>query len=270
MITKNSKDPCLKDSLDSVLLESKRAEVQVRLIIVDGGSTDGTLDMVKKYDELNPVIIMDKNGTRATARQKGILEVKTQFFAFIDSDVVLLPYWFTNILKYFKDPNVGAVWGLAINLNPHRKKRMEFMSRIYKTTAIEMQKRYGLRRGLLHDTMIRTISVRGICIPKYLHAMEDHYVRKYIEHVGWKWEVTNTPYSLHYMPADSNGTYTDAYCGWKIGFYTKKWYLKHLFLLLGKILYLFIATRDFQFIKNELIFEIKFFKGSIRTLLPGR
>ena len=69
-LTKNSMKPCLKECLDAVY-----ANVPVgRLLVIDGGSTDGTLDVVKTY--ANCVVIDDVGGNRATARQKGIEAAK--------------------------------------------------------------------------------------------------------------------------------------------------------------------------------------------------
>ncbi|MDI6807348.1 MAG: glycosyltransferase family A protein, partial [Candidatus Aenigmarchaeota archaeon] len=61
-----------------------------RLIAVDGLSTDNTLSILHNYGKKyrNVKILADK-GTRATARQKGIESIETEWFMFVDSDVVL-------------------------------------------------------------------------------------------------------------------------------------------------------------------------------------
>src|SRR5208283_1800307 len=90
LLTKNS-DRRLKDCINSVY---RNIPVE-KLIVVDGYSTDRTLEIMNEFNEKyhNVTIIFDK-GNRATARQKGIAAVTTEWFFFVDSDVVLCDDWF--------------------------------------------------------------------------------------------------------------------------------------------------------------------------------
>ena len=90
LLTKNSLKPCLSECLNSIY---QNIPVN-RLIVVDGGSTDGTLELVRTYP--NVEVIDDTHGTRATARQRGIEAVKTQWHIHVDSDVMLSKGWFQN------------------------------------------------------------------------------------------------------------------------------------------------------------------------------
>jgi glycosyltransferase involved in cell wall biosynthesis len=85
IITRNS-ERMLGECLKSVY-----ANVQVnRLIIVDGYSTDKTLQIVREFQEKHGnVLVIHDRGTRATARQKGIDNVKTEWFLFVDSDAMV-------------------------------------------------------------------------------------------------------------------------------------------------------------------------------------
>jgi len=267
MITKNSIEPCLNESLTSIEEAANSAGIKPRLIVVDGGSTDGTLEIVASHEEkLRPVTLFD-NGNRATARQIGIGQVETEFFAFIDSDVVLPREWFSQILSYFDDPEVGAVWGAAIQTAPKRRKYIEAMAKLYGRDPMDMARSYGDVRGCLHDTMIRTDAVRGIEIPSHLHVMEDHYVRQHLENRGWRWISTDTPFSYHNMGDDSpDNAYMDAYYGWKLGVYSRSWYVKHLLLSWAKLGYLLLSTRDLQVVGIEATKEWQFLKASLRIM----
>lgn len=66
-----------------------------KLIVVDGYSTDRTLEILERFNRTyhNVEVTMDK-GTRATAREKGIRQVSTEWFVFVDSDVVLCHDWY--------------------------------------------------------------------------------------------------------------------------------------------------------------------------------
>lgn len=267
MITMNSVKPCLDESLTSIEKAAGFAGIKPRLIVVDGGSTDDTLEIVASHEEkLRPVTIFD-DGNRATARQVGIGQVETEFFAFIDSDVILPCKWFTQILSHFDDPKVGAVWGAAIQTAPKKRKYIEAMAKLYGRDPIDMARSYGEVRGCLHDTMIRTETVKGIEIPPQLHVMEDHYVRQYLEKGGWRWISTDTPFSYHNMGDDSpDNAFMDAYYGWKLGVYSRAWYVKHLALAWAKLGYLLLVTRDLQVVWTEATKEWQFLKATVKIM----
>ena len=83
LLTKNSERK-LQECVDSIYSNIPVA----RLIAVDGYSKDKTLDILGEFNRKyrNVKVIMDK-GTRATALQKGIEAVETDWFVFVDSDV---------------------------------------------------------------------------------------------------------------------------------------------------------------------------------------
>lgn len=104
VLTKNSEitlEACLQGIFNGIPLS--------KLIIVDGGSVDATLKIADKY---GAVIIYEK-GNLARARYKGALEAKTQWFCFVDSDVVVHPLWHERLKKWMNYPRVVWVKGLT-------------------------------------------------------------------------------------------------------------------------------------------------------------
>lgn len=69
-LTRNSLNPHLGECLDSLY---KNVNVN-RLLVMDEGSTDGTLELLSKYPNVH---IQQVSGGRAVARQKGIETVET-------------------------------------------------------------------------------------------------------------------------------------------------------------------------------------------------
>ena len=188
IITKNS-ERMLSECLKSVY---KNVPVN-RLIVVDGYSTDKTLEIVREFQKKhgNILLIQDK-GNRATARQKGIDQVKTEWFMFVDSDAVLCKGWFKKAEKYL-DQNVGAIWGIEVwstIQNPAILKIFLWVTR----------KIFDLRGGT-HDTLIRTRLVKDIEIPKLLHVFEDAYIKDWITQKGYKLIACYDPYCIHFRPA---------------------------------------------------------------------
>lgn len=187
IITKNSErmlKECIKSVYDNVPVN--------RLIVVDGYSIDKTLDIVNEFQKKHGnVLLLQDHGTRATARQKGINHVQTEWFMFVDSDAVLCKDWFKRAEKYLGQ-DVGAVWGI------------EVWSTIRNPTVLKMfllvtRKIFDLRGGT-HDTLIRTELVKDIEIPKILHVFEDAYIKDWITQKGYKMVACYNPYCVHFRP----------------------------------------------------------------------
>lgn len=107
MLTKNSNKPYFKRVLNAIAREIPLN----RLIIVDGFSSDGTPDVVKRIFGEKAIIVRD-GGTPGCARYIGMRLVKTEWFAFIDSDVEILPGWWSRARKYMRLPRVYGIQGV--------------------------------------------------------------------------------------------------------------------------------------------------------------
>jgi glycosyltransferase involved in cell wall biosynthesis len=187
VITKNS-ERMLRECLCSVY-----SNVPVnRLIIVDGYSTDKTLNIVEEFQRKHGnVLLLQDKGNRATARQKGISHVETEWFMFVDSDVVLSRGWFRKAEAHLA-ADVGAVWGIEVwstLKNPLVLKLFLWITR----------KIFDIRGGT-HDTLIRTDAIRDIKIPKVLHVFEDAYIMDWITRKGYKLVACYSPFCIHYRP----------------------------------------------------------------------
>jgi glycosyltransferase involved in cell wall biosynthesis len=187
MLTKNS-ERLLRQCLTSVY---ENVPVS-NLIVVDGYSADTTLDIVKEFQErYGNVILLQDHGTRGCARQKAIGKVKTDWFMFVDSDVLLCEGWFDRVKKFMRD-GVGAVWGIEI-WSVLRKSR--FLKQFERITMKIFESRGGT-----HDLLVRTKAVEGMAIPPSLHTYEDLYIKSYIRGKGYEVIPVYDPYCLHFRP----------------------------------------------------------------------
>lgn len=187
LLTKNSQR-MLKRCVESIYQNIPVAQ----LIVVDGYSTDDTLEIIEEFNKKygNIRVIMDK-GTRATARQKGIQAVTAEWFMFVDSDVVLCADWYKKAQQYMQ-PDVGAVWGIEVWSTLSSSKAI----RLFLTTT----RRIFEVRGGTHDTLIRTILVKDIKIPPNLHVFEDAYIKDWIASKGFRVVACYSPFCIHYRP----------------------------------------------------------------------
>ena len=187
VLTKNSElhlEKCLKAIYKNIPINN--------LVIVDNNSIDRTINIVlqfkKKFDN---VLIIKDDGNRATSRQKGVKQVKTDWFMFVDSDVVLCKDWYEKA-KPFMEKNVGLVWGIEVWSTIHNKKTL-------KAFLLVTRKIFQIRGGT-HDTLIRTKLIQDIVIPKKLHVFEDTYIKDWIEKKGYLSISCYSPFCIHYRP----------------------------------------------------------------------
>lgn len=85
------------------------------VIVVDDGSTDGTVEMVQGLAAKMPVRVLvlqqDRRGP-AAARNLGIRHAQGQLVAFLDDDSVAEPDWLAQMVTAFDEtPDVGGVSG---------------------------------------------------------------------------------------------------------------------------------------------------------------
>lgn len=75
------------------------------LILVDDGSTDGSLDILKSYEKKEPriTVIRQKNRGPGIARNRGISQAVGEYIVFVDSDDVIQQDYLTRLSKETAD-----------------------------------------------------------------------------------------------------------------------------------------------------------------------
>ncbi len=190
ILTKDS-DALLRTCLDSVYENIPLNQ----LIIVDGHSNDNTMRILDEFEaKYGNIRIIEEDGTRGQARGTGIRKVETEWFAFVDSDIVLCKDWFLKAAKHM-DPDVGAVWGVDI---PGSAKNKFIVNAL-----LQMESRVFDLRGGCHDLLVLTEAVKDISIPTHLHTMEDAYIRDWILSKNYRVVKSFSANCRHYKTWDS-------------------------------------------------------------------
>ncbi len=94
----------LKKCFDSILLQKYK---NIELIIINDGSTDNSLEVIKEYQKKdNRIIVIDKkNSGQADCRNIGIDASTGDYLMFVDSDDYLEMNALEILIKYINDKN---------------------------------------------------------------------------------------------------------------------------------------------------------------------
>lgn len=99
----------IEESINSVLSINYP---NIEFIVVDGGSTDGTEEILRKYSRYISKLIIEKDRGQSDAIIKGIAAATGDFITWINSDDLLLSDYVDNILEYFeKYPEIDFIYG---------------------------------------------------------------------------------------------------------------------------------------------------------------
>jgi len=110
-----NKERTISNTIESVLNQSYK---DFELIIVNDGSTDRSINAVEKFKDDRIRIINKSNGGVSSARNRGIMEAKSEWIAFLDGD----DYWEPSFLSTLIDlkaryPDAGLYTGQYAQVN---------------------------------------------------------------------------------------------------------------------------------------------------------
>lgn len=95
--------------LESVVKTAQTTSWPTEIIVINNASTDRTAEVAGKFPEVRVVDEPRKGLT--IARERGLLEAKGEFLAYLDADTRLPEGWFQIMEETFKNPKVVCVSG---------------------------------------------------------------------------------------------------------------------------------------------------------------
>ena len=97
----------IRDCLDSVLAQDHQP---LEVVVVDDGSTDGTVETIRSYGSAVH-LIEQANGRQARGRNIGLSHARGDLVAFLDSDDRFLPGRLSSAVEVFRDrSDTDVVW----------------------------------------------------------------------------------------------------------------------------------------------------------------
>ena len=107
----------LEETLNSII--SQKSD-EVEIIVMDGGSTDNSVDVLKEYSEYIDYWQSKKDKGQSDAINSGFRKATGEYVTWLNSDDVLLPGALNVILGYlYVYPNINWFLGNVLWLNKH-------------------------------------------------------------------------------------------------------------------------------------------------------
>jgi glycosyltransferase involved in cell wall biosynthesis len=99
----------LRDTIESVLSQDYP---NIEYMIVDGGSQDGTMEIIKKFEDKLAGWVSEKDKGQTDAINKGFARAQGHILAWLNSDDTYEPGAVAAAVKYLQEhPKVGLVYG---------------------------------------------------------------------------------------------------------------------------------------------------------------
>lgn len=109
----------LEQTIQSVLSQDYPA---IEYLVVDGGSTDGSVEIIRKYADRLTWWVSEPDTGQAEAINKGLVRANGEFIAWLNSDDIYLPGAVSQAAEALnQDPRLGLVFGNALSIDEKGK-----------------------------------------------------------------------------------------------------------------------------------------------------
>lgn len=113
----------LEDAINSILNQSCD---DYEIIIVDGKSTDNSVDIIKKYESKIAWWVSEPDHGQSNAFNKGFRHAKGEFLTWLNADDIMLPDTILNVKKTIRrNPNKDWATGNFVRFNNSTNKIIE-------------------------------------------------------------------------------------------------------------------------------------------------
>lgn len=109
----------VEDTILSVLAQDYP---NIEYIVIDGGSTDGSLDIIRKYADRISYWVSEPDRGQTDAINKGFAQASGEILAWINSDDTYYPHAVREAIEYLiSNPDIGLVYGDTHFIDSHGK-----------------------------------------------------------------------------------------------------------------------------------------------------
>ncbi len=178
-------------AVESVLAQTYRP---IEVIVVDNGSTDASLDVLAAYRGRCRIVPQEDLGQSA-GRNRGILEARGEFIAFLDADDVWRPEKIQRQMEQFaRDPEVALVYCSMETVDPELHPTGGIVRASHRGDALEAFARWPGRAivvGGESTAMVRRAALDEVGVFEPSLSISG----------GWDlWRRVATRYQIDYVP----------------------------------------------------------------------
>ncbi|MDT8308003.1 MAG: glycosyltransferase family 2 protein [Bacteroidales bacterium] len=113
-------------------------------MIFDGGSNDGSVDIIKKYEDKLSYWVSEKDEGQTDAIQKGLSRCSGDLFAWVNSDDVLLPGCLHAVAEQYQKEQADIIHSNIIYIDSE--------GLITRMVRVPKQSNFFYKRGVIHMT----------------------------------------------------------------------------------------------------------------------
>lgn len=128
-----NREYCISDCIESVLSQTYE---NIEYLVIDGGSTDGTNNVIESYSDQLDFYISEKDRGIYDALNKGIKNATGDIIGILNSDDLFYSReTISNVVKAFKNSGADLVYGngMFVDKNDIQKIRRTYTSKPFKT-----------------------------------------------------------------------------------------------------------------------------------------
>jgi FkbM family methyltransferase len=191
--------PFLERTLRSVLDQGYPA---LEYIVQDGGSTDGSIEILERYRERLHSLESERDGGQAAGINRGFRHATGEILAYLNSDDLLLPGSLHYVARFFtRHPEIDVVYGQRILIDendqeigrwilpPHDDEVLSWADYVPQESLFWRRSAWGRVGGQLDESLqfamdwdlllrFRTAGLRFARAPRFLGAFRVHAHQK--------------------------------------------------------------------------------------------
>jgi len=104
-----------KDTINKIIEKVRKVPIEKEIIIVDDGSTDGTQNILKNFNNKDiKVILKEKNEGKGMSIREGLKYVSGDIVVIQDADLEYEPMDFLKMIEVIEKNNASVVYGSRI------------------------------------------------------------------------------------------------------------------------------------------------------------
>jgi glycosyltransferase involved in cell wall biosynthesis/GT2 family glycosyltransferase len=172
----------IEETIRSVLLQGYP---NLEYIIIDGGSTDESVEIIRKYSPWLTYWESEKDRGQSHAINKGWTHASGKIWAWLNSDDLYLPDTLLKIAEHFRrDPYIQVLYGSALFVDENGQFKFKYEGHPLRPGVLRMQ--YWLGWDIPQPTLFfasRLVADYGPLNESYHYALDYEWINRVSQHV---------------------------------------------------------------------------------------